>query len=421
MRHNLKLVAFSGSPKKVRDPEMEGIEQRGNRIRITFWWLGQRCRETLKWAATAKNVEAAKRLRKRILLEIEAGTFRYFDHFPESKRAKQIGITPAPSRLFSEFAEQWLSNKSGVSTASIKDYRSSLDRFWLPSLGAIRADQLVPSMIHEAIGKIPWLSAKQKNNALVSLRAVLKLMHGDEATRKNLVEFIDNDKLQKPEPNPLSPDEISAVLNYIEEHFGLEMRNIFEVGFFTGLRPGELISLYWTDLSLDLELLTVQRSWGHDKDGDEAAYTRTKKDKTKTKKVRHVELSSRAIAALKRQLQFTGDRKEIFVNRAKRAPYSSSNHLYKRVWVPTLQALQIPPRRMYQMRHSYATMNLMAGANPVWISEQLGHEKADLIFSTYGKWIKGADKVRQKGLLDGWLEMGSAPNVPQSPEDEGDS
>lgn len=415
MRPQLKLVAPNGSVKKTRDQEMEGIELRGNRIRITFWWLGKRCRETLTWAATPKNVEAAKRLRKRILLEIEAETFRYFDHFPESKRAKQVGITPATSRLFSEYAEQWLRNKSGVSAASIKDYRSSLDRFWLPALGAVRADQLVPSMIHEAIGKISWLSAKQKNNALVSLRAVLNLMHGDEATRKNLSDFIKNDKLQKPEPNPLVIDQAEAVLDHIEKQFGPEMRNIFEVGFFTGMRPGELIALYWTDVNFDLEIATVQRSWGHDKDEDEE----NSPDETKTKKARHVELSSRAIAALRRQLQITGGGQEIFLNRATRAPYSSSNHLYKRIWVPTLNALQISPRRMYQMRHTYATMNLMAGANPAWIAEQLGHINAQLVFTTYGKWIKGADKVRQKGLLDGWLATGSAPSMPQSPEGNG--
>lgn len=417
MKPRLRLVGAAGAPIRHRDPDMEGIEIRGNRIRITFWWLEQRCRETLKMTATPKNIEYAKRLRKRIMLEIEAGTFRYFDHFPESRRASQPGMTPATSKLFREFAEQWIQNKSGVSSSSIKDYRSALERLWLPSLGAVRADQLVPSMIHEAIGKIQWRSAKQKNNSLVSLRAVLNLMFGDEATRKNLSDFIKNDKLQKPEPSPLTVEQMDSVLNHIEEKFGMEMRNLFEVGFFTGMRPGELIAIYWADVNFDLEVVTVQRSWGHDKDDEVEDRT----DETKTKKVRHVELSSRAIAALRRQLQFTGGGREVFVNRDKREPYASSSHLFLRIWVPTLQALQIPPRRMYQMRHTFATMNLMAGANPAWIAEQLGHINAQLVFTTYSKWIKGADKVRQKGLLEDWLAKGSAPRLPQSPEGEGDN
>ncbi|HEX8988734.1 MAG TPA: DUF3596 domain-containing protein [Rhodocyclaceae bacterium] len=414
MSPRLKLVT-EGTRSKARDPEMEGIELRGDSIRLTFWWMGSRCRETLKMQATPKNIEYAKRLRKRILLEIEAETFRYIDHFPESKRASKAGMTPATSRLFREYAEQWFKNKNDIGSASLKDYRSFLDRFWLPSLGHVRGDQLVPSMIHEAIGKISWRSAKHKNDALVPLRAVLKLMFGDEATRKNLAEFIKNDKRQKPEPNPLTADQVDMLLERIREDFGPEMHNLFDLGFFTGMRPGELIAIYWSDVNFDLEILTVQRSWGHDKDEDEG----DSRNETKTKKARHLELSSRAIAALRRQKDFTGDGREVFLTRRDREPYSSSDHLYRRVWAPTLHALQISTRRMYQMRHTYATMNLMAGANPAWIAEQLGHINAQLVFTTYGKWIKGADKIRQKGLLDDWLAQGCAPAVPQMPEGKG--
>jgi hypothetical protein len=49
----------------------------------------------------------------------------------------------------------------------------------------------------------------------------------------------------------------------------------------------------------------------------------------------------------------------------------------------------------------------------------MGHINAQLVFTTYGKWIKGAEKIRQKGLLDDWLATGNAPSVPQSPEGEG--
>ncbi len=96
-------------------------------------------------------------------------------------------------------------------------------------------------------------------------------------------------------------------------------------------------------------------------------------------------------------------RQDVFICRTTNAPYASSAHLHKGVWVPTLDALGIAQRRMYQTCHTFATMNLMAGANPAWIAEQLGHSNARLVFTTYSKWIKAADKLRQKGLLDSWL------------------
>lgn len=419
MRPNLRLVVSRKAP-RTRDPGMKGIELRGDKIRITFWYSGERCRETLNMINTATNVEWAKRERSRILEQIKNGTFRYEEHFPNSKRARRPGMTPAKLMRFGEYAEIWLSAKKDVTSATIKDYRSSLSRLWIPALGHLRAEQLIKSVLDATIAKIKWLSPKHRNNALVPLRGVLVTMFYDEATRTNLAALIKNVKRQKPEPNPLTIAEIEAVLLYIETAFGPESKNLFEVGFFTGVRPGELIALHWSDVDFESGLLTVSRSWGHDHDDEDLINA---EDATKTYKVRHIELSNRATAALKRQLQFTPPQssKEIFLTRRERIPFTSSNHLYQRVWVPTLQALNISKRRMYQMRHSFATMNLMAGANPAWIADQLGHTNAQLVFTTYGRWIKGAEKVRQRGILDDWLATGTAPSVPQSPEGGGDN
>lgn len=45
-------------------------------------------------------------------------------------------------------------------------------------------------------------------------------------------------------------------------------------------------------------------------------------------------------------------------------------------------------RGMSQLRHTYASQALSAGANPVWLAKQLGHANTDMIFKHYAKWIK---------------------------------
>lgn len=45
-------------------------------------------------------------------------------------------------------------------------------------------------------------------------------------------------------------------------------------------------------------------------------------------------------------------------------------------------------RNPYQVRHTYATALLTAGANPWYVASQMGHEDVEMVFRTYGKFIK---------------------------------
>ncbi|MCF7530875.1 hypothetical protein [Pseudomonas petrae] len=58
----------------------------------------------------------------------------------------------------------------------------------------------------------------------------------------------------------------------------------------------------------------------------------------------------------------------------------------KRYWLSALRKLGIRQRRMYDTRHTYATMCLMSGVNPAFIAAQLGHSVLVLL-STYAKWV----------------------------------
>ncbi len=47
-------------------------------------------------------------------------------------------------------------------------------------------------------------------------------------------------------------------------------------------------------------------------------------------------------------------------------------------------------RRQYGTRHTYATMSLMAGMDPAFIANQLGHS-VEMLLSTHAKWISSSD------------------------------
>ena len=68
-------------------------------------------------------------------------------------------------------------------------------------------------------------------------------------------------------------------------------------------------------------------------------------------------------------------------------------------------------RNFYQTRHTYATLNLMAGANPMWVAKQLGHATMQMVLTVYSKWIDGADKSQERGKIDAMFAADSHRNA----------
>ncbi len=44
-------------------------------------------------------------------------------------------------------------------------------------------------------------------------------------------------------------------------------------------------------------------------------------------------------------------------------------------------------RRQYQTRHTFASMMLSAGENPVWVAQQIGYTNFSMLIHAYGRWI----------------------------------
>ena len=99
------------------------------------------------------------------------------------------------------------------------------------------------------------------------------------------------------------------------------------------------------------------------------------------------------------------------------------NNLRNRVWYPALQRAQLRKRTMYQTRHSFASLMLAHGEDPLWVARMLGHTTMDMIFRHYGKFIR--NRMRKDGVrfLQGMEESGmGTPLIPANalPEHAGE-
>jgi integrase len=69
------------------------------------------------------------------------------------------------------------------------------------------------------------------------------------------------------------------------------------------------------------------------------------------------------------------------------SPLSIPNLTY-RYFRPILAAAELPQIRLYDLRHSHATLLLIADEHPKTVSERLGHSTIKLTMDTYSHVLK---------------------------------
>jgi integrase len=143
---------------------------------------------------------------------------------------------------------------------------------------------------------------------------------------------------------------------------------------YSGLRSGELRGLGWGDVG---ETIHVQRA------ADDAGTTKT----TKTTHRRSVRLLA-PLAADLREARLTAGRPPdhilILHDGEGRARTKAAWQVWRRDrWAPACRAVGLDPvPRPYDLRHSFASLLLAEGRQPLYVARQLGHSLAVLL-STY--------------------------------------
>jgi integrase len=83
------------------------------------------------------------------------------------------------------------------------------------------------------------------------------------------------------------------------------------------------------------------------------------------------------------------------------------NNWRNRQWTPALVAAGIQHRRIYDLRHTYATWSLAAGVDIFTLARRMG-TSVKMIDRTYGHLVAGAD-VYERELLDAFDEAQAQP------------
>lgn len=91
-----------------------------------------------------------------------------------------------------------------------------------------------------------------------------------------------------------------------------------------------------------------------------------------------------------------------------------SERRLRETFPPCHEVIGIRLRKAYNTRHTFATINLMAGVNSAYIATQLGHADTTMLFKHYVKWIRGADSGPKRPNPEPLSGPGKPSNWPQT-------
>lgn len=371
--------------------EFPGVEVRHGKnkstLRIVFYWRGMRFREPLGLEDTSQNRKRAYGIKLEIEEAIRRGTFDYAATFPNTKNvAARSDKATIRERLRAYEAMIAKAVELGnVSPSTQHGYQRVIIGHLLPKFGELPINQLTSQMLREWISGLS-ATAKTVRNILTPLRAVLDDAVIDDVIKINPLDRVALDRLLAKtakrstyEVDPFSAKEIAAILEHAIEP---QERNLIQFAFWSGLRTSELIALSWSHIDFVNEQVRVRQ----------AVVRRQVKDRTKTDAgMRDVMLLPQALAALQAQKAHTfiaGER--VFHDARYSRPWGTDSDIKKR-WMRILKRAGVRYRNPYQTRHTYASMLLSRGENPLWVAKQMGHVDTEMITRNYGKWIPDPD------------------------------
>jgi len=162
---------------------------------------------------------------------------------------------------------------------------------------------------------------------------------------------------------------------------------------FTGVRIGEALALQWSDI--DGERLTIRRTLVRNSD-----YSLGFNEPKTAKSRRTVTLPGIGVSALQqhrtkqlRDILATGSnyqRQDLIFPNSMGAPLFHER--VRRRWRKLLHKAGLPQIRLYDTRHTHASLLLAAGVNPKVVSERLGHSSIVLTLNTYTHVIPELDQ-----------------------------
>lgn len=350
------------------------------------------------------------------------------------------GLKFEPSEMsFADYLDYWFDNyvKASCKYNTQLAYNQIIEGHLKPALGMYKLKSLTPMMIQEYVNQ--KFTNGLKKTTLTGIMSVLSGSLKYAVVPAKLLQFSPAEYIKYPMVSTdrsdtnrtiISVDDFNRMLDKFEK--GNPFRYALLIGFYTGLRIGEVYALTWDDIdfkekTLDVNKLVYKRNYGVDvrkvikekgkKEEKSAWYFGDTKTKSSVRKLKIGdtlinELKEYRKMQLEQQLLYGEYYTQIFKKEEKD---EKGNTIYRLIEVEKSVPVTLPQANLimrkengqysttdsfkyaarvihydlgikfnfHSLRHTHATKLIESGVSPKAVQERLGHENIETTLQTY--------------------------------------
>ena len=329
------------------------IEKRGERAWRLRWFLGRDASGRRRYGS--KTIHGTKRDAQSALRKVQ--------------QQLESGIVVGSKRLtLDAYLDRWLEDAAPKKRRAntVHDYREKLKRYVRPYVGAQRLDRLTPLDVQAMVAELERkrLSPQTIRYAHAVLSAALGQAVRWRMIASNPARDVELPKRRAREMRFLTAEECGRLRQALE---GDRLEALFLLLLGTGMRPGEALALRWQSVDLSAGWVRIERSLGRKVKGDPWRFEEPKTAKGR----RTLGLPPSVTQALgahrtaQSEERLKAGSAYVDLGLAFGDPLGGPLHernVVNRHFKPALTRAKLKEVRLYDLRHTAATLMLAGGA-----------------------------------------------------------
>jgi integrase len=345
------------------------VEREGKKGKSIYVRIPYKNPETGKWGQKWQKAESKSHAQRLISDYLE-------------KREAQDGSLFETKDTLDQYLDKWLEKRAKLKVArsTYEDYCEILKHHVRPVLGRKQLAKLRREHIQDLVNdmQLKKYSASTIRYVYAALCGALRDAVRDGILSVNPAREVDLPKKTRKRPKALTPEEARKFLEACSRNkHGL----LFEVALLTGMRPEEYLALQWGDVNFEKCTVTVNRTirWGKWHKW-EWYWGTGKTEKSRRTIPIPAHLTQKLSEHRKRQLERRMKLGEKYQNlelvfASEPGTPLPLDNIRSRYFKAILKDAGLPPMRVYDLRHSFATLILNAEGEMKLktISDLLGH------------------------------------------------